>query len=85
MKMEIRKQLDRIIKASSEVSIVNRVMLYFNNTAPADLVEMLFGEVHGGYDQEWIKRYQAGFQEFWGRLDDDNRQKFVDAALEKYR
>ena len=85
MKMEIRKQLDRIIKASSEVSIVNRVMLYFNNTSPADLVEMLFGEVHGGYDQEWIKRYQAGFQEFWSRLDDDNRQKFVDAALEKYR
>ena len=85
MIMEIRKQLDEIIKASNEVSIVNRVMLYFNNTAPADLVEMLFGEVYGGYDQEWIKRYQEGFQEFWGRLDDDNRQKFVDAALEKYR
>ena len=73
MIMEIRKQLDEIIKASNEVSIVNRVMLYFNNTAPADLVEMLFGEVYGGYDQEW------------SRLDDDNRQKFVDAALEKYR
>jgi hypothetical protein len=85
MKMEIRKQLDEIIKVSREVEIVNKVMLYFNNTRPADIVEMLFGEVYGGYDQEWIARYQAGFQEFWSRLDDDNRQKFVDAALERYR
>ena len=85
MKMEIRKQLDEIIKVSNEVSIVNRVMLYFNNTAPADLVEMLFGEVYGGYDQEWIARYQEGFQMFWSYLDDSNKQKFVDAALERYR
>jgi hypothetical protein len=72
---------DTIKKASNEVTIVNEVVLYFNNTNPADLVEMLFGEVHGGYDQQWIGYYQAGFQTFWGRLDDGNRQKFVDAAL----
>jgi len=83
--MEIRKQLDEIIKASNEVSIVNRVMLYFNNTAPAEIVKMLFGEVYGGYDQEWINRYQNGFQVFWSYLDDGNKQKFVDAALERYR
>jgi hypothetical protein len=85
MKMEIRKQLDEIIKVSREVEIVTKVVNYFFNTSPTDLVEMLFGEVYGGYDQEWIARYQAGFQEFWSRLDDDNRQKFVDAALERYR
>jgi|3_EtaG_2_1085321.scaffolds.fasta_scaffold40185_2 hypothetical protein len=83
--MEIRKQLDEIIKASNEVSIVNRVMLYFNNTAPAEMIEMLFGEVYGGYDQEWMRRYNDGFQVFWAYLDDSNKQKFVDAALERYR
>jgi hypothetical protein len=72
------------IKKASDLEIVNKVVMYFSNTNPADLVEMLFGEVYGGYDQEWIARYQQGFQRFWGHLDQDNRQKFIDAALEKY-
>jgi len=82
--MKIRKQLDEIINKSSEVEIVNKVVMYFTNTAPADIVEMLFGEVYGGYDQEWIARYREGFHYFWNHLDKDNRQKFVDAAMEKY-
>jgi|TARA_R110002020_G_scaffold441511_1_gene652393 hypothetical protein len=84
MIMEIRKQLDEIIKVSNEVTVVNNVVMYFFNTAPADIVEMLFGEVYGGYDKEWIARYQQGFNVFWSRLDEGNRQKFVDAAMEKY-
>jgi hypothetical protein len=58
--------------------------MYFSNTAPADIVEMLFGEVYGGYDQEWIARYRQGLHIFWSRLDDGNRQQFVDAAMKKY-
>lgn len=72
------------IKKASEVEIVNNVVMYFNNTSPAALVDMLFGEVYGGYDQQWIRYYEEGFHRFWVSMDEDNKQKFVDAALEKY-
>jgi len=71
-------------KASKEVEIVTKVINFFWNTSPTVLVEMLFGKVYGGYDQEWISRYKQGFNVFWGYLDDSNRQKFVDAAMEQY-
>jgi hypothetical protein len=82
--MDIRKQLDEIIKVSNEVEIVNKVLMYFNNTRPDEIVEMLFGEVFGGYGEEWAARYQQGFHVFWNRLDEDNKQKIVDAAIERY-
>jgi hypothetical protein len=75
---------EEIKKESNELKIVNSLMKYYFNTRPADLVDMLFGEVYGNYGQQWEGYYRAGFQVFWGQLDNDNRQKLIDAALEKY-
>ena len=75
---------ETIIKQSEGVREVNAFMMWMNNTSPADIVEMLFGEVYGGYDQKWINLYRQGFNHFWVALDDGNRSKLMEAALKKY-
>jgi len=75
---------ETIIKQSDGVREVDAVIMYFHNTRPADIVEMLFGEVYGGYDQKWINLYRQGFNHFWIALDDGNRSKLMEAALKKY-
>jgi hypothetical protein len=75
---------EEIKKESNELKIVNSVIMYFNNTRPDDLIDMLFGrDIHGGYYSQWVGYYRGGFQVFWSRLDDGNRQKFIDAALKR--
>ena len=75
---------EKIMKQRNGVEEVNRFMMFMNNTSPKDLVELLFGEVYGGYDQKWYQLYQDGFNHFWSALDDDNRNKLMDAAMERY-
>jgi hypothetical protein len=69
-----------LVNNSNELNIVNEVLMYWNNTGPLDLVEMLFGEVYGGYERKWVSLYQQGFNHFWVALDDGKRQQLIDAA-----
>lgn len=72
------------MKRSNGVEEVNRFIMFMNNTSPRDLVELLFGEVYGGYEQKWYQLYQDGFNRFWSALDDEKRNKLMDAAMERY-
>ena len=71
------------VKIPNGVKEVQAFMMYMHNTRPADIVALLFGEVHSSYEQEWMERYRD-FGLFWRKLDDNKRVKLMEAALTKY-
>ena len=70
--------------ASICIKSVNAFFMYMHNTAPDEIVDMLFGEVHESYREEWRHRYMQGYFQFWMHLDDDNKAKIMRVALTIY-
>jgi len=64
--------------------IVNAVVLYFYNVDPGKQLEALFSGANEAYLENWLVTYHAGFTEFWGRLDSEKKDQYVEAALTKY-
>lgn len=67
-----------------DVDVVECIIRYFYNVDPADQIKALLGDVDEDYMADWIDTYQAGFQHWWGRMDDDNKQKYVQNARARY-
>lgn len=67
-----------------DVDVIECVVRFFYNVDPQEQVEALLGTVSADYLADWIKHYQAGFPHWWGRMDDDNKQQYVQLARAKY-
>jgi len=65
-------------------TIVNATVLYWYNTNPKTIMEMLFPDAHPSYIEEKIGLYRLGFTTLWGERDANHQEKFVQAALNKY-
>jgi hypothetical protein len=60
------------------------LILYNWNVEPLDQLWALCGDTYGTYPEEWIARYNAGLGALWGTLDADNRDRYMELALERY-
>lgn len=73
-----------VMSTVTDVDVIECVIRYYYNVDPAEQVQALLGDVADDYRQQWIHLYNAGFQHWWGTLDDDNKQKYVQLARTKY-
>jgi len=90
--MEIRKQLDEIIKRDSNWKVVNNVLMYLWNEDAYDAIMLIFDKdpanfeeenQHGYYDK-FITAIQNDVAHVWAMLDNEKQQRWVDLAMEKY-
>jgi hypothetical protein len=68
----------------SDVDVIECVVRYFYNVAPAEQIKDLLGKVDESYLAGWMNCYNEGFENWWGRIDDDNKQKYVQNARARY-
>jgi len=69
---------------SDDVDVIECVVRYFYNVAPAKQILALLGDVDVTYRADWTRCYTEGFENWWGRMDDDNKQKYVQLARARY-
>lgn len=79
-----------IKKASREVDIINKYIMFLNNTSGDEFIEAIFGEPYSkmeDYRQRYVQKFmkERNSMRLWGMLDNDNRQRLVDAAMKKYK
>lgn len=94
MIMEIRKQLDEIIKESTEWKVVNNVLMYLWNTRPYDAIMLIFDKDPANFEEENQHNYYDKFIDklgggkdvagIWAMLDKGKQEKLVELAMEKY-
>jgi hypothetical protein len=91
--MEIRKQLDEIIKESTEWKAVNNVLMLLWNNHPPTLIMNIFDKdpanfeeenQHGYYDK-FLQAISSNPASVWSMLDKDKQERLVELSIEKYR
>ena len=63
---------------------IRALFLYSFNTAPADILEAVYGAQEGAYIEEKQRLLKLGIMHFWGGLDDTHRERLFSAAWDKY-
>lgn len=78
-----------ISKASREFEIINKYIMFLNNTSGDEFIEAVFGEPYSkmeNHRKDYVQKFmkERNSTRLWGMLDDDKRQALIDAAMKKY-
>tara|TARA_B100000424_G_C22864396_1_gene460471 strand:+ start:378 stop:638 length:261 start_codon:yes stop_codon:yes gene_type:complete len=79
-----------IVKGPADVKLINNYIMFINNTNAFEKIEILFGQPYDemeGHRKSYVKKFMdvhTDVVRLWGMLDLENRQKLVDAAIDKY-
>jgi len=76
-------------KASREFEIINKYIMFLNNTSSDEFIEAVFGEPYSkmeNHRKDYVKKFmnERNSTRLWGMLDNDKRQALIDAAMKKY-
>ena len=79
-----------ITKASREFEIINKYIMFLNNTSGDEFIEAVFGEPYSkmeNHRKDYVKKFmnERNSTRLWGMLDNDKRQALIDAAMKKYK
>ena len=66
------------------MDVIKAVMLYWYNTNPMDICNAVYPTAAPCYKEEKARGYRAGLTAFYGTLDYEHQERFVDAAIAKY-
>ena len=79
-----------ITKSSRELEIINKYIMFLNNTSGEEFIEAVFGEPYSkmeNHRKDYVKKFmnERNSTRLWGMLDNDKRQALIDAAMKKYK
>ena len=79
-----------ITKSSREFEIINKYIMFLNNTSSDEFIEAVFGEPYSkmeNHRKDYVKKFmnERNSTRLWGMLDNDKRQALIDAAMKKYK
>ena len=68
------------------LQVIRAMTLYIYNVSPVKIISDVYGEnINYRYQDEKMNRLiKASFASFFGELDDEHQQRFVDAAMKRY-
>ena len=78
------------ILKKSEMELVNKFIMFMNNTNAYEKIEILFEQPYEemeSHRKQYVQKFidvHTDITKLWGMLDLDNRAKLVDAAIAKY-
>ena len=78
------------ILKKSEMELVNKFIMFMNNTNAYEKIEILFEQPYEemeSHRKQYVQKFMNVHKDIavlWGMLDYDNREKLVNAAIEKY-
>lgn len=77
-----------MIQPLHPVVAVNATMLFFYNVDPREQIDAMLGPAdpprHPDYIEEWLKRYRAGFCEWWGHMSAGTKLAYTTAAVARF-
>ena len=79
-----------IVRKSSDVNVITSYIMFIANTDAFEKVEILFGQPYEEMEdhrKNYVRKFMDSSNDvvrLWRMLDDKNRQKLVDAAIDRY-